>query len=158
VARNSSALKKQSVAAAHGVQFGELNNHLGYFVRRAQYWIFKDVNERLKKLRLNVVRYSVLEVIACNPGMSQKSLSSALGIESARLVALLDELQKRRLLLRQRSEQDRRSHELYLTPQGSTTLKEANKAVAAHEEWLLGHLDKEDYVRVLEALSKINPQ
>jgi hypothetical protein len=47
----------------------------------------------LTHLRLDVVRYSILEMVSANPGISQISLSGALGIERARLVALLDELQ-----------------------------------------------------------------
>lgn len=47
----------------------------------------------LTHLRLDVVRYSILEMVSANPGISQISLSDALGIERARLVALLDELQ-----------------------------------------------------------------
>jgi DNA-binding MarR family transcriptional regulator len=116
------------------IQYGELNNHLGYFVRRAQHWIFRDANARLELLRLDVIRYSILEMISSNPGISQILLSGALGIERARLVALLDELQHSHFIVRHRSKIDRRSHELQLTPEGRTVLEQANKLIAAHEE------------------------
>jgi DNA-binding MarR family transcriptional regulator len=135
------------------VKYGELNNHLGYFVRRAQYWIFRDVNSKLERLKLDVIRYSILELISANPGINQIQLSGALGIERARLVALLDELQGQDLLVRKRSVTDRRSHELHLTAVGSTVLKEANVLITAHEERLIRRMGSENYSLALQGLS-----
>lgn len=135
------------------VKYGELNNRLGYYVRRAQYWIFRDVNSKLEPLRLDVIRYSILELISANPGISQIQLSGALGIERARLVALLDELQGKDLLIRKRSIIDRRSHELHLTAAGCAVLKEANALITAHEEKLVRRMGSENYALALKGLS-----
>ncbi|MGY4256640.1 DNA-binding MarR family transcriptional regulator [Bradyrhizobium sp. USDA 4516] len=137
----------------HSVKYGELNNHLGYFVRRAQYWIFRDANLILERLRLDAVRYSILELISVNAGISQIQLSGALGIERARLVALLDELQGMDLLVRKRSVADRRSHELHLTQVGDTLLNEANAIITAHEERLIKRMGPESYSLALKGLS-----
>jgi DNA-binding MarR family transcriptional regulator len=151
--------RQQSAATAEietddvSIQYGELNNHLGYFVRRAQLWIFRDVNSRLARLRLDVIRYSILEMISANPGISQISLSGALGIERARLVALLDELQKLHFITRQRSTTDRRSHALQLTSEGRAAVKEANHLVATHEEKLIERVGSDAYPLLLAALS-----
>jgi DNA-binding MarR family transcriptional regulator len=151
--------RQQSAATAEietddvSIQYGELNNHLGYFVRRAQLWIFRDVNSRLARLRLDVIRYSILEMISANPGISQISLSGALGIERARLVALLDELQKLHFITRQRSTTDRRSHALQLTSEGRAAVKEANHLVATHEEKLIERIGPDAYPLLLAALS-----
>ena len=135
------------------VKYGELNNHLGYFVRRAQYWIFRDVNSKLERLKLDVIRYSMLELVSANPGISQIQLSGALGIERARLVALLDELQNLDLLVRKRSVTDRRSHELHLTVVGVSVLKDANLLINAHEEKLIRRMGRENYSLALSGLS-----
>lgn len=135
------------------IRYGELEGHLGYFIRRAQYWIFRDANRTLLSLKLDVIRYSILEMIGANPGISQITLSGALGIERARLVALLDNLQHLNFLVRERSATDRRSHELQLTPRGRTTLKKANTAIAEHEKRLIQRIGSDDYKIVLTALS-----
>lgn len=135
------------------IKYGELNNHLGYFVRRAQYWIFRDVNSKLERLKLDVIRYSILELISANAGINQIQLSGALGIERARLVALLDELQGLDLLVRKRSATDRRSHELHLTAVGNTVLNEANALIMAHEERLIRRMGSENYSLALKGLS-----
>lgn len=136
------------------IGLGELENHLGYFVRRLQHWIFRDVNAALAAVELDVILYSILETIAANPGTTQIAVAGALGIERARMVGLLDDLQQSGLIVRERSEQDRRAHALGLTPRGSMILKKANVAVAAHEKRVARRLGADNYRRALAALAQ----
>ncbi|NPU64925.1 winged helix-turn-helix transcriptional regulator [Bradyrhizobium sp. 83012] len=136
------------------IDLGELESHLGYFVRRLQHWIFRDVNAALAPIELDVILYSILETIAANPGATQIAVAGALGIERARMVALLDDLQQAGLIVRERSEQDRRAHALGLTPRGRMILKKANVAVAAHEKRVARRLGADNYRRALTALSQ----
>ena len=136
------------------IGLGELENHLGYFVRRLQHWIFRDVNAALAAVELDVILYSILETIAANPGTTQIAVAGALGIERARMVGLLDDLQQSGLIVRERSEQDRRAHALVLTPRGRMILKKANVAVAAHEKRVARRLGAGNYRRALTALSQ----
>ena len=77
-----------------------LNGHLGYFIRRLQVWVFQDFIRTLATIDIRPAQYSVLVVIAANPGISQSDLADTLGIERARLVRLLDKLEKRGLTQR----------------------------------------------------------
>src|SRR4051794_35766166 len=137
---------------------GELENHLGYFVRRLQHWIFRDVNAALAAVDLDVIGYSILETIAANAGTTQIAIASALGIERARMVGLLDELQHAGLIVRERSEQDRRAHALSLTPRGRLILKKAHALVAAHEKRVARRLGADNYRRALAALSRFETE
>jgi DNA-binding MarR family transcriptional regulator len=115
------------------VDLGPLENHLGYYIRRAQVWVFKDFIRALADIDIRPAQYSVLVVIAANPGLSQSDLAGALGIERARLVRLLDRLERRGLTQRLPSPKDRRSHALQLTAQGQKVLKRAQALAAQHE-------------------------
>ncbi|WP_315742477.1 MULTISPECIES: MarR family winged helix-turn-helix transcriptional regulator [unclassified Bradyrhizobium] len=138
------------------IGLGELESHLGYFVRRVQHWIFRDVNATLADIDLDVIRYSILETIAANGGITQVAAAGALGIERARMVGLLDDLQRAGVIVRQRSELDRRAHALHLTPRGRVTLKKANALVAAHEKRVERRLGADNYRRALSALARFN--
>ena len=83
------------------IETGALNTHLGYFIRRAQVWVFQDFIRRLASLDIRPAQYSVLVVIDENPGLSQSDIADTLNIERARLVHLLDKLEKRGLTERQ---------------------------------------------------------
>ncbi|MGJ4952886.1 MarR family winged helix-turn-helix transcriptional regulator [Bradyrhizobium sp. HKCCYLS20291] len=150
----SARTQRAAVGPEAGIGLGELENHLGYFVRRLQHWIFRDVNAALAAVDLDVILYSILETIAANPGTTQIAIAGALGIERARMVGLLDHLQKAGLIVRERSEQDRRAHALGLTPRGRVILRKANVAVAAHEKRVARRLGADNYRRALAALSQ----
>ena len=82
------------------LDIGVLNEHLGYFIRRLQVWVFQDFIRTLAPIDIRPAQYSVLVVIAANPGLSQSDLADRLGIERARLVRVLDKLEKRGLTQR----------------------------------------------------------
>ncbi|CAL75013.1 putative transcriptional regulatory protein, MarR family [Bradyrhizobium sp. ORS 278] len=150
----SARAQRAGAAQDPRIRLGELDNHLGYFVRRLQHWIFRDVNAALAPLELDVILYSILETITANPGATQIAIACALGIERARMVALLDELQQAGLIVRERSALDRRAHALDLTQRGRMILKKANVAVAAHEKRVARRLGAENYRRALAALAQ----
>jgi DNA-binding MarR family transcriptional regulator len=131
---------------------GVLNGHLGYFIRRLQVWVFQDFIRTLAPIDVRPAQYSVLVVIACNPGLSQSDLAAALGIERARLVRLLDKLEKRGLTRRLPSRTDRRSHALRLTSDGQRVLKRAKTLAAAHEMRLAERLGAEQRKSLLDIL------
>ncbi len=131
---------------------GVLDGHLGYFVRRLQVWIFQDFVRSLAAFDIRPAQYSVLVVIEANPGLSQADLAETLGIERARLVRLLDGLERRGLTERQPSPVDRRSHALVLTREGQRSLKRIKALAAEHEAHLADRLGPEKRETLLAAL------
>jgi DNA-binding MarR family transcriptional regulator len=124
---------RQPRTARRAVDLGMLNSHLGYFIRRIQLWVFQDFIKTLAPINIGPAQFSVLTVIEANSGLSQSDLAEALGIETARLVRLLDELDRRDLTRRMPSTTDRRSHALHLTQEGQRILKRAKALAAVHE-------------------------
>ena len=131
---------------------GVLKGHLGYFLRRAQVWVFQDFIRTLASLDIRPAQYSVLVVIGANRGLSQADVTELLGIERARLVRLLDRLEKRGLVQRLASPIDRRSHALKLTPAGRTLLKRARALASLHEARLLERLGPAHHRAMIDVL------
>ena len=129
-----------------------LDGHLGYFLRRAQVSVFQDFIRTLAAIDMRPAQYSVLVVIGGNRGLSQSDVAQLLGIERARLVRLLDRLEKRGLTRRLPSPHDRRSHVLELTRQGQKVLQRAKTLAAAHEARLAQRLGPAHHRLMLEAL------
>jgi DNA-binding MarR family transcriptional regulator len=134
------------------LDIGVLNNHLGYLIRRLQVWVFQDFIRTLAPIDIRPAQYSVLVVIAANPGLSQSDLADRLGIERARLVRVLDKLERRGLTRRLPSRSDRRSHALRLTRAGQKTLKHATMLAARHEMQLAERLGSERRKLLMSAL------
>ena len=150
VARRDRARKQRPA-----LDLGVLDGHLGYFVRRLQVWIFQDFVRTLAAFDIRPAQFSVLVVIEANPGLSQADLAETLGIERARLVRLLDGLEKRGLTRRQPSPIDRRSHALFLTEAGEAALKRIKALAAEHEAHLAKRLGAGKRDALLEALRDV---
>jgi DNA-binding MarR family transcriptional regulator len=136
----------------------ELDDHLGYFVRRLQIWIFQDFIRTLAGIDVSPAQFSVLIAIGANRGLSQIEISVALGIERARLVRLLHRLESRALIRRQPSSADGRRHALQLTPHGRTLLARAKTLAARHEQRLINKLGAKRHLLLLEALRDFQRQ
>jgi len=132
------------------LDLGVLNERLGYFVRRLQVWIFQDFIRTLDPVGIGPAQYSVLIVTEANPGLSQSDLSHLIGIERARLVRLLDGLEKRGLIHRQASPSDRRSHALFLTREGQRRMKRIKALAAEHEARVVERLGAQDRKLLLD--------
>jgi DNA-binding MarR family transcriptional regulator len=133
-------------------ELGELDRHLGYFARRFQVWVFQDFIRTLATVDISPAQYSVLVVIGTNRGLSQSDLADCLGIERARLVRLLDRLEKRGLTERKASATDRRTHALHLTKAGQKLLRRANELADLHEARLVEKLGPQQHKLLIDML------
>src|SRR4030095_2718749 len=79
--------------------------------------------ERLAPLGLDARQAAILLQIARAEGRSQQALARALKIPPSRVVALVDELERRRLLRRRSDPTDRRVRTLHLTSEGRTMVQ-----------------------------------
>jgi DNA-binding MarR family transcriptional regulator len=131
-----------------------LDDHLGYFARRMQIWVFQDFIRTLKRIDVSPAQYSVLVVTAANRGLSQAELAATLGIERARLVRLLHRLERRGLVQRLPSSADGRRHALQLTAPGRSLLARAKTLAARHEKRLIERLGVERYRMLLDTLRR----
>jgi DNA-binding MarR family transcriptional regulator len=90
-------------------------------------------------------RHLVALTLLRNHGEStQQALAGALHIDRTNLVGLLNELEDDRLIARTRSTDDRRRHIVELTAGGLRRLAQAESALAAAEDDVLGSLDADE--------------
>lgn len=85
---------------------------------------------------------------------TQQSLASTLQIDRTNLVGLLNELESAGLVLRRRTEEDRRRHAVELTPAGVARLREAEQALAAAEDDVFSALDDEQREALYQLLQQ----
>jgi DNA-binding MarR family transcriptional regulator len=142
-AKASRPARKEPAEAATesaSLQLGELSEHLGYALKRAQLKVFEDFLRCVAALELTPAQFSVLLLLDKNPGRNQTEIANTLGILRPNFVAMLDGLESRDLCTRIRSANDRRSHILVLTEKGRAVLTRAKKLVAAKHEGRLNEL------------------
>ena len=137
------------------LKLGELDEHIGYFARRFQVWIFQDLIETLANAHIRISHYSVLAVISANPGLAQSEIAEMVGIEPARLVRVLDELERRAMIQRMRSASDRRSHALFLTTDGQKSFESIKRLARRHEDHVITRVGPARYKALIKLLKEI---
>lgn len=111
--------------------------------------------ERLASLRLTPADCGILWMLSASAGVSQQELSARLGLHPSRLVAILDELEGRRLVIRKQNAEDRRQYALQLTNEGQEALSEIGRISREHREALCASLSGEEQERLAEMLKRI---
>ncbi|MEW6303443.1 MAG: MarR family transcriptional regulator [Verrucomicrobiota bacterium] len=114
--------------------------------------------ERIEGLGIAPPHAGILRMIATMPSCNQQSLAKRLGVLPSRMVILLDDLAKRGLVERQRSQKDRRHSELALTKAGTQMLEDLSKIAAEHENDLCAALTTEERNTLVALCRKIVTQ
>lgn len=137
------------------VQFGRLEQLLGYALRRAQVRVFQDFEAEMNELGLTPGQLGALFLIEANRGLSQSELGAALGIDRSSVVPLIDRLQKRGWVRRAARASDRRAHALELAPAGTALLARLLPRLEAHEGRIAASLQPGERKRLFELLTKV---
>ena len=111
--------------------------------------------ERLAVLQLVPPDAGILRLLGRASGISQQELSARLGIHPSRLVAILDELENRKLVQRKPNALDRRQYELHLTVKGREVLAEVGSIAREHQEVLCASLTAAEREKLGELLQRI---
>ncbi len=142
-------------ADAPPADLGDLADHVGYMLRRAQIAVFADFSRGQHGPVARPGQFSVLAVIGRNPGLSQAQLCAALGIKRANLVAVIDHFESLGLARREASATDRRSNALHLTPAGEQALRRGLEDQAEHEARVTRLLGAAGRAHLLEQLEML---
>jgi DNA-binding MarR family transcriptional regulator len=149
-----SNIKPAEPAEETKLTFGQLDNLLGYRLRRAQGAMHRDYMAAVAGLELTQKQTAILWLIHANPGVSQGSIAEALGMDRATMMSIVDRLEDRSLVIRKRSKMDRRRQELYLTPGGQDILRKVKTRIARHEERFRSLFTPQELEALLAALQK----
>jgi DNA-binding MarR family transcriptional regulator len=83
--------------------------------------------------KLRPVEYTVLTLIAENPGGSLVRLARALSVTPPNISTMVDRLEGKGLVARQASEEDRRAQVLHVTAKGADLVRKATQRIVAAE-------------------------
>ncbi|WP_459617509.1 MarR family winged helix-turn-helix transcriptional regulator [Bordetella sp. 2513F-2] len=138
-----------------GIDYGALDELVGYAIRRAQIRIYEDFLEALASWDITPQRYSALTLIAANPGLKLTDLARILGIARSGAVQLVDQLQEMGYVQRRDAEHDRRAYALAATASGRRALAAITRAVREHDRRISAGLTQEERERLIALLGKL---
>jgi DNA-binding MarR family transcriptional regulator len=108
-----------------------------------------------KPLDLRPVEFTVLLLLLTNGRATPKQLAQRLGMSPPNVTVLLDRLEQRGLLLRQRNACDGRAMDLVLTARGTTLARRAQRASETMERGLLAALTPTEHETLKSLLDRL---
>jgi len=135
---------------------GELADIVGFHIRLAHVAVYRHFTEAFSDLELTQKQVSVLWLVADHPGISQIAVGQRLQMDRATTMTIVNRLQDRGYLRRERSKSDARKQALFLTAEGGQALAKAKASIAAHEAWLKGRFTPDEVKKLVEMLARIH--
>lgn len=150
----------REATASRKIDRGPLPNYYGYNLRIAQVAVFEDFAHVVGRLadrmgELTPGRFSLLTLLQHNPGINQTDLSRAVGLDKSTLTPALDQLERKGLILRERTAADRRTYALRLSERGEALLDSLDDKVRQHEQNIVAALSSAERAALLKILKKI---
>lgn len=134
---------------------GPLPELVGYNLRKAQVVLFQNFQSAVAPHDITPGQFGVLIMIKENEGLSQSDLGSAVGIDRSTMVAVIDRLESRGLVVRAPSPNDRRSYALRLSPEGQRLMEDLIPRVKAHDQSMVKDLSKEEQAQLIDFLRRM---
>lgn len=133
-----------------------LDQGVGFHLRSAQVGYQRRFEQAAGGAKLSQIQYSVLCLVGANPGASQIDLAAVVGLDRAGIMAVIDRLELRDLVVRTRSKIDRRRRELHLTEAGQAVLDASRKEVGRIEAELSSFYTPAELATLFALLSRID--
>ena len=132
-----------------------LESLVGYNASRVSLAVVTVFLERMAVYGLKPVNFSVLSLIAHNPGITSRQLCASLGILPPNLVGMLNALESRSLIMRKPHPRDGRATGLHLTPAGRKLTQDAEHTALALEGEVAARLSDGELKNLIRLLKKI---
>jgi DNA-binding MarR family transcriptional regulator len=155
MASRSTLSPSQIPPAVEAVDTSYLEGLIGYNARRAALSVIEVFLQRMAVYDLRPVDFSVLSLIAHNPGITSRQLCSTLGILPPNLVGMINALEKREIVARQPHPTDGRAVGLHLTQGGTKLMRDAERTAAQLEDEVAAKLTPTEGKTLIRLLKKI---
>ncbi len=137
----------------------DLSQMPGHYIRRLQQIAVALFLQETEPFGLTPVQYAALQEVCRAPGLDQRSLAAAIGLDTSTTGGVVDRLEARQLLRRNPSEHDRRVRLLTPTPEGEALITAVAPAIVRAQDRILAPLpahEREAFMRMVRTLVDAN--
>lgn len=128
---------------------------IGFLLQRAHNALRTSLMAELAGTNLHLGHIAILASALNTPGLSQRALSLATGIEKSSVVLFVDMLEREGWLRRELHPSDRRTHALYVTEAGLAQLAQIGPKLRDTEERFLSALSQAERQALADSLTKL---
>jgi DNA-binding MarR family transcriptional regulator len=148
-------MRRKPIARVDGIDYLDLEQHLGYALRRAQVAAFEAFQRATAGAGITPPRFTALVILQANPGISQSTLGEVLGTARSGAMLLTDWLEAQGLAERRHRPDDGRAWGLYLTPKGQRLVERLRRRVRDYDRRFAMRMHARERAELLRLLEKL---
>jgi DNA-binding MarR family transcriptional regulator len=134
----------------------QADNSVGYLVKRCGVLMTQVAEERFASLAISFTQWLVLTWLNAHEGhISATRLSSEIGHDMGALTRVVDELERRGYVKRERSRRDRRAVEIAITPAGRQQAQDARRVLVELLNQLVAPFTSEEVDTLISLLHRL---
>lgn len=134
---------------------GELSRDLSFLLARANAISLNAGNLAMRQFGLKIRAYPVLVMAAATTPPTQREIADLLRLDPSQVVAILDDLEARDLVVRRTAARDRRAKVIVATAQGRRLCEQARVAIGAAEAEAFASLGEGERAQLERLLKRI---
>lgn len=133
----------------------DLHRRPAHLIRRTHQFAWALFLEECAGFNITPVQYAALFAIGETPGIDATRLCGLIAFDRSTIGNVLERLEKRKLIVRKPSLDDRRQKLITLSPEGALVLEKVEPFVTRVQERLLESLDQQEKALFLSFLFRI---
>ena len=147
---------RRPVAAEPAALPPSMRNRVPFLLFRASQASLSLANQMLARIGLCARQAGILTMVTELAPMTQKALADALGIDRTTMVALLDDLENKGYVARQRHPRDRRAFLIYPTDSGRAAKAAAVRILDQQQRRFLAPLTPAERTQLADLLTRLH--
>ncbi len=132
----------------------EFHRNLGHWIKRVDHAVTLRTNTLLRPYGLARSQWEVLFRIAAADGVTQKTLQSAMKVESGTLTGIVDTLLKKGWISRTPHPEDRRINVLRMTADGARRWREVPNPITQLRPQMMQGISPDDEAQAIRILQR----
>lgn len=122
----------------------QLEECVNYLLTTAQHSVFLKMTEKLSAFDITPIQYAVLYCLWENDKRSPKEIAERLKLENSTISGILERMEKKGLIQRSISKEDRRFIQVLLTEKGASLEKDVLSAVEEVNDEVMSVFSEDD--------------
>ena len=123
----------------------DVDKSIGYLIKLAHKQLVRNVDEQLQAYDLTAMQWVPLQIISAGRGDTVASCAREAGVDAGAMTRMLDRLEAKGLVYRNRSDDDRRVVNIKLTNKGRRIVKNIPQAISNVLNHHLRGFNKEEF-------------
>lgn len=131
-----------------------LGDLLSFYMRTITLALSRDLDQRLDGLEVakGTGKVITLLLVDSHPGIRPSVIARLSTKSQPEIGRIVNQLVKAKLITRQVAPEERRAHQLFITPQGANVADQVRRLAKAQSEDFFSHLDEEDQQQLMRIL------